>query len=243
MASLYACDAISTFYLRVMVPLSNLIMALAVVRNGVPRIKGLFSSSFISKITKSTGYTCAATSTNMSSAIPKRPPMLQGSTSIGVPKVSSTSSGSHTSREFLKKPEHFSHSVVDFLALLENGIFKPLHSFILMVVKGKVLNDFQRFVGIFIMDFAACGEVNLVLKMKGDMSIKNLDLKPTIDAMMRDFLEHVLSLFLPSRSNGVGSKRYHVVPYGELDGIPVAIVARFGVVFKSTDKILVSNCG
>ncbi|GJZ55721.1 hypothetical protein Tco_0610914 [Tanacetum coccineum] len=57
--------------LRVMVPLSNLIMALAVVRNGVPRIKGLFSSSFISKITKSTGYTCTATLTNMSSAIPK----------------------------------------------------------------------------------------------------------------------------------------------------------------------------
>ncbi|GKG35850.1 hypothetical protein Tco_0441004, partial [Tanacetum coccineum] len=25
--------------------------------------------------------------------------------------------------------------------------------------------------------------------------------------------------------DGVGSKRYHVVPYGELNGIPVALVA------------------
>ncbi|GKF98131.1 hypothetical protein Tco_0296914, partial [Tanacetum coccineum] len=57
--------------LRVMVPLSNLIMALAVVRNGVPKMKGLFSSSLMSRITKSTGYTCSATSTNTSSAIPK----------------------------------------------------------------------------------------------------------------------------------------------------------------------------
>ncbi|GJZ07748.1 hypothetical protein Tco_0542031, partial [Tanacetum coccineum] len=39
------------------------------------------------------------------------------------------------------------------------------------------------------------------------------------------------------------SKRYHVVPYGELNGIPVALVARFGVVSKSTDRILVSHGG
>ncbi|GJX44895.1 hypothetical protein Tco_0261571 [Tanacetum coccineum] len=38
-----------------MVPLSNLITALAVVRNGVPKMKGLFSSSLMSKIMKSTG--------------------------------------------------------------------------------------------------------------------------------------------------------------------------------------------
>ncbi|GJW64050.1 hypothetical protein Tco_0115934 [Tanacetum coccineum] len=41
--------------LRVMMPVSNLIVALAVVRNGVPKMKGLFSFSLISKITKSTG--------------------------------------------------------------------------------------------------------------------------------------------------------------------------------------------
>ncbi|GJU20012.1 hypothetical protein Tco_1153354 [Tanacetum coccineum] len=40
--------------LRVMVPLSNLITALAIVRNGVPKMKGLFSFSLISKIIKST---------------------------------------------------------------------------------------------------------------------------------------------------------------------------------------------
>nr|GEU49764.1 retrotransposon Gag domain, retroviral aspartyl protease [Tanacetum cinerariifolium] len=34
-----------------------------------------------------------------------------------------------------------------------------------------------------------------------DMVIKDLDLEPKVDAMMRDFLEHVLSLFAPSRSS------------------------------------------
>ncbi|GKE28765.1 hypothetical protein Tco_1444149 [Tanacetum coccineum] len=59
----------------------------------------------------------------------------------------------------------------------------------LMVVKGKVLNDFPRFVGILIAEFTSGGAINLALKMKGDMIIKNLDLKPTIDAMIRDFLD------------------------------------------------------
>ncbi|GJV91702.1 hypothetical protein Tco_1539515 [Tanacetum coccineum] len=58
-----------------------------------------------------------------------------------------------------------------------------------MVVEGEVLNDFPRFVGVFIAEFAAGSAVNLALKMKGDMIIKNLDLKPTIDAIMRNFLE------------------------------------------------------
>ncbi|GKA45832.1 hypothetical protein Tco_0738628 [Tanacetum coccineum] len=57
--------------LRVMVPVSNLILDLAVVRNGVYKMKGLFLFSLISRITKSTGNTCSATSTNTYSAIPK----------------------------------------------------------------------------------------------------------------------------------------------------------------------------
>ncbi|GJZ72045.1 hypothetical protein Tco_0635896 [Tanacetum coccineum] len=44
------------------------------------------------------------------------------------------------------------------------------------------------------------------------MVIKDLDLEPKIDAMMRDFLE-------------------------ELNGIPVAVVARFRVISKSTNRI------
>ncbi|GJT06120.1 hypothetical protein Tco_0840582 [Tanacetum coccineum] len=48
--------------LRVMVPVSNLIVAFAVVRNGVHKMKGLFSFSLISKITKSTGNTCSSAS-------------------------------------------------------------------------------------------------------------------------------------------------------------------------------------
>ncbi|GKE05825.1 hypothetical protein Tco_1397843, partial [Tanacetum coccineum] len=57
-----------------------------------------------------------------------------------------------------------------------------------MVVEVEVLNDFPRFISVLIAEFAAGGAVNLTLKMKEDMIIKNLDLEPTIDAMMRDFL-------------------------------------------------------
>nr|GFB35901.1 hypothetical protein [Tanacetum cinerariifolium] len=39
----------------VIVPVSNLIEALAVVKNGFPKMKGLFLFSLMSKITKSTG--------------------------------------------------------------------------------------------------------------------------------------------------------------------------------------------
>ncbi|GKG17078.1 hypothetical protein Tco_0362035, partial [Tanacetum coccineum] len=58
-----------------------------------------------------------------------------------------------------------------------------------MVIEGEVLNDFPRFVGVLIAEFAVGGAINLALKMKGDMIVENLDLKPMIDAMMRDFLE------------------------------------------------------
>ncbi|GKG40007.1 hypothetical protein Tco_0466784, partial [Tanacetum coccineum] len=41
-----------------------------------------------------------------------------------------------------------------------------------MVLESEDLNDFPRFVGILIAEFAAGGAVNLSLKMKGDMIIK-----------------------------------------------------------------------
>ncbi|GKB98092.1 hypothetical protein Tco_0984229 [Tanacetum coccineum] len=63
-----------------------------------------------------------------------------------------------------------------------------------MVVEGEVLNDFPRFISILIAEFSASGAVNLTLKMKGDMITENLDLKPKINAMMRDFLEQVLEM-------------------------------------------------
>ncbi|GJY82129.1 hypothetical protein Tco_0494880 [Tanacetum coccineum] len=56
-----------------------------------------------------------------------------------------------------------------------------------MVIEGEVLNDFPRLVGVVIAEFAAGGAVNLALKMKGDMIVENLDLKPTINAEMRTF--------------------------------------------------------
>ncbi|GKF41372.1 hypothetical protein Tco_0124714, partial [Tanacetum coccineum] len=58
-----------------------------------------------------------------------------------------------------------------------------------MIVEGEVLNDFPRFVGVLIAEFAGGGAVNLALKMEGDMIVENLDLKPTINAVTGDFLE------------------------------------------------------
>ena len=43
--------------------------------------------------------------------------------------------------------------------------------------------------------------------------------------------------------DGVGSKRYHIVPFGEFNGVPVAFVARFGVISKSMDRIFVFHGG
>nr|GEV26877.1 hypothetical protein [Tanacetum cinerariifolium] len=81
-------------------------------------------------------------------------------------------------REFLEKSKHFSRPTIDPLTLLEYGILKSFHSF-----EGEVPNDLPRFVGVLIVEFSAGGAVNFVLKMKGNMIIKNLDLDPTIDAM------------------------------------------------------------
>ncbi|GJZ56730.1 hypothetical protein Tco_0612224 [Tanacetum coccineum] len=58
-----------------------------------------------------------------------------------------------------------------------------------MVVESEVLNDFPRFVGVLIAEFAATDAVNFTHKMEENMIIEDLDSKPTIDAMMRDFLD------------------------------------------------------
>ncbi|GJW60212.1 hypothetical protein Tco_0109547 [Tanacetum coccineum] len=83
-----------------------------------------------------------------------------------------------------------------------------------MVVKGEVLNDFLRFICVLTTKFAAGDAVNLALKMKGDMIIKDLDLKPTIDAVMRDDI--VAEFCGPSRwkelSKELGSK---ILPRGD----------------------------
>ncbi|GJS24597.1 hypothetical protein Tco_0453229 [Tanacetum coccineum] len=54
---------------------------------------------------------------------------------------------------------------------------------------------------------------------------------------------HVLSLFATSRSNSVGSQRHHIVPFEELIGVSIALVARFRVISKSMDRIFVSHGG
>ncbi|GJW23368.1 RNA-directed DNA polymerase, eukaryota, reverse transcriptase zinc-binding domain protein [Tanacetum coccineum] len=39
--------------------------------------------------------------------------------------------------------------------------------------------------------------------------------------------------------DGVGSQRDHIIPIEELNGVSIALVARSGVIFKSTDRIFV----
>ncbi|GJT75932.1 hypothetical protein Tco_1042657 [Tanacetum coccineum] len=58
-----------------------------------------------------------------------------------------------------------------------------------MVVKSEILYDFPRFFGVLIAKLAASGAVNITLKMKRATIIEILDLKPKIDAMMREFLK------------------------------------------------------
>ncbi|GJZ83572.1 hypothetical protein Tco_0648745 [Tanacetum coccineum] len=68
-----------------------------------------------------------------------------------------------------------------------------------------------------LIDGSPCDEI--------DMVIKDLDLEPKINAIMRDVLE------------------YHIVPFGELNGVPIAFVDRFEVISKSIDRIFVSHGG
>ncbi|GJZ87466.1 hypothetical protein Tco_0659076 [Tanacetum coccineum] len=80
-----------------------------------------------------------------------------------------------------------------------------------MVVESEVLNDFPRFVGILIAEFFAVGAVNLALKMKGDMIIKNLNLKLMIDAPMDEGVLEIHCEVLWSSDGkitkqGIGSK-------------------------------------
>ncbi|GKB64568.1 hypothetical protein Tco_0920754 [Tanacetum coccineum] len=52
------------------------------------------------------------------------------------------------------------------------------------------------------------------------------------------FVERASVLHQP---DGIRSQRHHIVPYGELNGVSIALVARFGVISKSTDRIFVSH--
>ena len=43
--------------------------------------------------------------------------------------------------------------------------------------------------------------------------------------------------------DGVGSERFHIIPLGNFNGVSIALVARSGVFFKSTDRNCVSHRG
>ncbi|GJT41509.1 retrovirus-related pol polyprotein from transposon TNT 1-94 [Tanacetum coccineum] len=77
------------------------------------------------------------------------------------------------------------------LSIKELGV--RLHGYLLKIRKIIFVRTSPEMVPldgylVLIADFSAAGAVNLALKMKQDMIIKNLDLKLMIDAMIRDFL-------------------------------------------------------
>ncbi|GJT44401.1 hypothetical protein Tco_0953116 [Tanacetum coccineum] len=134
-----------------------------------------------------------------------------------------------------------------------------------MVVKSEVLNDFPRFFGVLITEFAAGNAVNLTLKMKGDMDVitefcspsrwKELS-KETGSKILPggdgSFLEMLVWILEPKsverasvlhQPDDVGSQRHHIVPIGELNGVLIAFMARSGVISKSTDMIFISFGG
>nr|GEY99706.1 retrovirus-related Pol polyprotein from transposon TNT 1-94 [Tanacetum cinerariifolium] len=130
-------------------------------RNGVPRMKGLFSSSFISKTIKPTRFLNVVSSCYVNLVTPLLFFFCE------------------RDRIYVLGDGEFS--------LFPYQYFLRGSASSLMVVEGEVLNDFPRFVSILIAEFAAGGTFKLALKMKGDMIIKNLDLEPKVDARMREF--------------------------------------------------------
>nr|GEY77753.1 hypothetical protein [Tanacetum cinerariifolium] len=95
--------------------------------------------------------------------------------------------------------------------------------------KIELINELcPRFFGVFVtnlttgrlIDGSSCDGI--------DMVIKNLDFEPKIDAVMRDFLEpkSMEKASVLPQSDGVGLKRHHIVPFGEFNGVPIALVAR-----------------
>ncbi|GJW46965.1 hypothetical protein Tco_0078611 [Tanacetum coccineum] len=49
--------------------------------------------------------------------------------------------------------------------------------------------------------------------------------------------------FVLHQPDGVGWQRHHIVPYGELNGVSITLMASFGVISKSADKIFVFHGG
>ncbi|GJV21920.1 hypothetical protein Tco_1370940 [Tanacetum coccineum] len=183
--------------------------------------------------------------------IPFRPPMLQailiGSFSASL-FISTSFTGTFVSGSagcgFLEKFEHFSHPTVDLLALLENDILKSFPSFgaaqhvypfleTLKVVpnaygRGVRHDIIAEFCGPFWwkeLSKESCSKILLC----GDGSCWKA-FKP-ISSLIAKTEDHGSEhpFFVPTDWLS-DSKMVHVVPYGELDGIPVALVARFGVV-------------
>ncbi|GJY70956.1 hypothetical protein Tco_0474659 [Tanacetum coccineum] len=228
-----------------MVPLSNLITALAVVRNGVPKMKGLFSSSLLSRITKSTWYTCSTTSTKMSSAIPKgafipfRPPMLPA---LKVVK-------GEILNDFLR---FISILIAEFaagdavnLALKMKGDMMMKGDMIIKNLDLKPTIDamMRDFLEISLRRFAVLPrwkELNKETSSKilpcGDGSCVGSD-------PQTEFRGIAIAMFCANLMVRSQMRLPNIVPYGELNGVPVALVARFGVLSKSADRILVSHGG
>nr|GEW14620.1 hypothetical protein [Tanacetum cinerariifolium]GEW40464.1 hypothetical protein [Tanacetum cinerariifolium] len=126
------------------------------------------------------------------------------------------------------------------------------------------------FFGVFVTKLATGRLVNGSSRDRIDMVIKDLNLEPKWKELSKEIsskflpcgdgyclntfklvasliakgkLKQTHACSFPVFTVKVKSKRYHVVPYGELNGDHVAFVARFGVISKITDRIRVSYNG
>nr|GEW46456.1 hypothetical protein [Tanacetum cinerariifolium] len=87
--------------------------------------------------------------------------------------------------------------------------FRRLETFAVRRLENEVLYKCQRFLGVLIMKLTNNDVVNFALKMKRDTIIKNLDMEPKINAVMRDFLD---SFWWKELSKETGSE---ILPSGD----------------------------
>nr|GEY23925.1 uncharacterized mitochondrial protein AtMg00810-like [Tanacetum cinerariifolium] len=79
-------------------------------------------------------------------------------------------------------------------------------------------------------DFMLVDESQVLLRVLRKNNIYSVDLKNVAPSGEARY-----------KPDGIRSKRYHIIPFGELNGVPIALVARSGVISKSTNRIFVSH--
>nr|GEX55376.1 RNA-directed DNA polymerase, eukaryota, reverse transcriptase zinc-binding domain protein [Tanacetum cinerariifolium] len=112
----------------------------------------------------------------------------------------------------------------------------------------KTVSVCKTFFGVFVTKLATNRLVNSSFCKGINMVVKDLDLEPKDivtefcgSSRWKELSKETSSKILPC--DGVGSKRYHIAPYGEFNGIPIALVARLqrrdkSVVVYAMDQLI-----